>query len=173
MSKQFETTHWDADKVRSQGEKSAQNHRRRKNKKFNWGIYIACVVLGSVVLASLGWLLANDLCSLNKKDVTVTIEVTEGETLGQVARQLKQEGLINYKWFFKLYANITGDKKLIDPGSYELTSDMDYRALIRGMHDYEAAKLKQEGKVKVTIPEGYTVQETIELLASKGVGTVE
>ena len=46
MSKQFETTHWDADKVRSQGEKSAQNHRRRKNKKFNWGIYIACVVLG-------------------------------------------------------------------------------------------------------------------------------
>ena len=41
------------------------------------------------------------------------------------------------------------------------------------MHDYEAAKLKQEGKVKVTIPEGYTVQETIELLASKGVGTVE
>ena len=91
MSKQFETTHWDADKVRSQGEKSAQNHRRRKNKKFNWGIYIACVVLGSVVLASLGWLLANDLCSLNKKDVTVTIEVTEGETLGQVARQLKQE----------------------------------------------------------------------------------
>ena len=92
MSKQFETTHWDADKVRSQGEKSAQNHRRRKNKKFNWGIYIACVVLGSVVLASLGWLLANDLCSLNKKDVTVTIEVTEGETLGQVARQLKQEG---------------------------------------------------------------------------------
>ena len=69
--------------------------------------------------------------------------------------------------------NITGDKKLIDPGSYELTSDMDYRALIRGMHDYEAAKLKQEGKVKVTIPEGYTVQETIELLASKGVGTVE
>ena len=147
MSKQFETTHWDADKVRSQGEKSAQNHRRRKNKKFNWGIYIACVVLGSVVLASLGWLLANDLCSLNKKDVTVTIEVTEGETLGQVARQLKQEGLINYKWFFKLYANITGDKKLIDPGSYELTSDMDYRALIRGMHDYEAAKLKQEGKV--------------------------
>lgn len=173
MSKQFETTHWDADKVCSQGEKSAQNHRRRKNKKFNWGIYIACVVLGSVVLASLGWLLANDLCSLNKKDVTVTIEVTEGETLGQVARQLKQEGLINYKWFFKLYANITGDKKLIDPGSYELTSDMDYRALIRGMHDYEAAKLKQEGKVKVTIPEGYTVQETIELLASKGVGTVE
>ena len=73
MSKQFETTHWDADKVRSQGEKSAQN-RRRKNKKFNWGIYIACVVLGSVVLASLGWLLANDLCSLNKKDVTVRSE---------------------------------------------------------------------------------------------------
>ena len=36
-----------------------------------------------------------------------------------------------------------------------------------------AMKLKQEGKVKVTIPEGYTVQETIELLASKGVGTVE
>ena len=173
MSKQFETTHWDADKVRSQGEKSAQNHRRRKNKKFNWGIYIACVVLGSVVLASLGWLLANDLCSLNKKDVTVTIEVTEGETLGQVARQLKQEGLINYKWFFKLYANITGDKKLIDPGSYELTSDMDYRALIRGMHDYEAAKLKQEGKVKVTIPEGYSVQETIQLLADSDVSNVE
>lgn len=117
MSKQFETTHWDADKVRSQGEKSAQN-RRRKNKKFNWGIYIACVVLGSVVLASLGWLLANDLCSLNKKDVTVTIEVTEGETLGQVARHSSsRRGSSTTSASSSSDANITGDKKLIDPAA--------------------------------------------------------
>lgn len=73
-------------------------------------------MLGSVVLASLGWLLANDLCSLNKKDVTVTIEVTEGrDALGRSARQLKQEGLINLQVVFKLYANITGCQKAHRP----------------------------------------------------------
>ena len=169
MSKQFETTHWDADKVRSQGEKSAQNHRRRKNKKFNWGIYIACVVLGSVVLASLGWLLANDLCSLNKKDVTVTIEVTEGETLGQVARQLKQEGLINYKWFFKLFGAVrhAGDK--IGIGTYELNTDMDYNALIQGMSNRNATI--NADTVTVTIPEGYSVRQIVSLLAKYGVNS--
>ena len=48
---------------------------------------------------------------------------------------------------------------------------MDYRALILGMHN-SSGNLTAE-TVTVTIPEGYTVRQTIRLLAEKGVNTEE
>ena len=48
---------------------------------------------------------------------------------------------------------------------------MDYRALIVGMHS-SSGNLNAD-TVTVTIPEGYTVRQTIALLAEKGVNTAE
>ena len=56
-------------------------------------------------------------------------------------------------------------------GTYELNTDMDYRALIAGMRS-SSGNLSAE-TVTVTIPEGYTVRQTIALLAEKGVNTEE
>ena len=46
-------------------------------------------------------------------------------------------------------------------------------ALITNMHDWETDAKEAQGLIKVTIPEGYTVREIIDLLAEKGVATKE
>ncbi|MFR3922926.1 MAG: endolytic transglycosylase MltG [Dysosmobacter welbionis] len=56
-------------------------------------------------------------------------------------------------------------------GTHELNTDMDYHALIAGMRS-SSGNLSAE-TVTVTIPEGYTVRQTIALLAEKGVNTEE
>mgnify|MGYP000089091148 CR=1 FL=1 len=73
--------------------------------------------------------------------------------------------------FFKLFGAVrhAGDK--IGIGTYTLNTEMDYRALILGMHN-SSGNLTAE-TVTVTIPEGYTVMQTIRLMAEKGVNTEE
>ena len=171
---EFETAKWDAEEVRRQASSSQHraSSRKRKNKRTNTLIYLACVVLASCLLAGVGWLLVNDVCSLNKAPVEVKLVVEEGDTLSDVANKLKDAGLINYKGVFKLTSGFFKYKSYVEPGSYDLNSDMDYRALIRNMHDWEADSKEAQGLVSVTIPEGYTVQEIIELLAKSGVASV-
>ena len=131
------------------------------------------MVLASCLLAGVGWLLVNDVCSLNKAPVEVKLVVEEGDTLSDVANKLKDAGLINYKGVFKLTSGLFKYKSYVEPGSYDLNSDMDYRALIRNMHDWDADSKESQGLVDITIPEGYTVREIIDLLAQNGVATVE
>ena len=172
---EFETAKWDAEEVRRQASSSQHraSSRKRKNKRTNTLIYLACVVLASCLLAGVGWLLVNDVCSLNKAPVEVKLVVEEGDTLSDVANKLKDAGLINYKGVFKLTSGLFKYKSYVEPGSYDLNSDMDYRALIRNMHDWDADSKESQGLVDITIPEGYTVREIIDLLAEKGVATKE
>ena len=171
---EFETAKWDAEEVRRQASSSRRgtSRKRRKDKTTRTLIYLACVVLASCLLAGVGWLLVNDVCSLNKDPVEVKLVIEEGDTLSDVANKLKDAGLINYKGVFKLTSGFFKYKSYVEPGSYDLNSDMDYRALIRNMHDWDADSKESQGLVDITIPEGYTVQEIIELLAKSGVASV-
>ena len=171
---EFETAKWDAEEVRRQASSSRRgtSRKRRKDKTTRTLIYLACVVLASCLLAGVGWLLVNDVCSLNKDPVEVKLVIEEGDTLSDVANKLKDAGLINYKGVFKLTSGFFKYKSYVEPGSYDLNSDRDYRALIRNMHDWEADSKEAQGLVSVTIPEGYTVREIIELLAKSGVASV-
>ncbi len=180
---QHNTTDWDRDQVRRQtGERgrssssggSGSNRRRRKrgNPVLNVVLYLVCVVVVSALLAGVGWLLANDLCALNKEYKEVTIEVTKDDSVSSVAQKLKDEGLIEYKWFFRLFAWISDADQKIGEGTYELNTNMDYRALILGMASNTGQSLSAD-TVTVMIPEGYTVQQIINLLAENGVSTVE
>ena len=172
---EFETAKWDAEEVRRQASSSRRgtSRKRRKDKTTRTLIYLACVVLASCLLAGVGWLLVNDVCSLNKDPVEVKLVIEEGDSLSDVANKLKDAGLINYKGVFKLTSGFFKYKSYVEPGSYDLNSDMDYRALIRNMHDWDADSKESQGLVDITIPEGYTVREIIDLLAQNGVATVE
>jgi len=166
----FETTNWDARQVR-QAQQSAAAPRKARKKKKSRGlsvlIYLICVVLVSAMLAGVGWLLANDLCSLNKSPVNTTIVVGEDDSVSDVAQKLKDAGLINYKWFFCLAGKFLHADRIIEPGEYkDMTSDMDYRALIHKMHHYGSFET-----VRVTIPEGKTVSEIFDILVENNVST--
>ena len=178
----FETTHWDAKEVkRASANRASSSHsasqgasqnKRRKKKGFRigFGMWLIGVVLSSAILAAIGWLLINDLCALNKEPLEATITITKDDSVRSVANKLKKEGLIEYKWFFKLFAAIANADDKIGEGVYVLDTDMDYRCLIASMKGYSYLNTET---VTVTIPEGYTVQQTIDLLVEKGVSTEE
>ena len=178
----FETTHWDAKEVkratanrasssRSTSQGASQNKRRKKKGfRIGFGMWLIGVVLSSAILAAIGWLLINDLCALNKEPLEATITITKDDSVRSVANKLKKEGLIEYKWFFKLFAAVANADDKIGEGVYVLDTDMDYRCLIASMKGHSSLNTEI---VTVTIPEGYTVQQTIDLLVEKGVSTEE
>lgn len=171
--KKGDTASWDTEQVRRSG---AGRHpavrRRKKRRHMNPLLYLLLVVLTSAILAGVGWLLITDLCAFNRGSITnVTVEVTAEDTVSTVAEKLQDAGLIKYKWFFKLYAGISNADEKIGMGTYTLNTDMDYHALVVGMRS-TSGNMNAE-TVRVTIPEGYTVAQTIHLLAEKGVSTEE
>lgn len=149
---------------------------RRKTRKPSAGrtaslvlLYIAGVIGSSVLLACVGWILAGDVLALNKEEKTVTITITNEDSFGDVANRLKEEGLIEYKWLFKLFAGITGGDDDVTMGTYTLNTDMDYRALLSGMSANSATK----AEVSVTITEGMNLSQIFALMEDRGVATVE
>lgn len=169
--KKYETAYYDADAVRRQ---SAAKKKKKKRNGQAVVLYLLCVLVVSCLLAGIGWLLVNDMCSLNKDYVEVTVTIDDEDSMNDISKKLKDAELINHRWFFKLVGGVFFDARdTIDPGEWTVNSQMDYRALIRNMHDYKADLVEEEGWVSVTIPEGMMVHEILQLLADKGVATYE
>ncbi len=171
-----ETASWDAGQVRREGTPPPQRKRRRRRRRMNPFLFLLLhmifVALTSALLGCAGWLLFSDFCSFNRSGtppVEIMVEVVADDTVDTVAGKLKEAGLIEYSWFFKLYANITGAEEKIGMGTHTLNTDMDYHALVLGMRS-SAGNMTAE-TVEVTIPEGYTVAQTIAVLAKNGVNT--
>ena len=151
-------------------------------------IYFAFVVSISIILACVGWMAASDVLALNKEPVTATVTLDKSEfkdvtisytdadgnakersghqvSVGYVAKQLKDAGIIKYKGLFELYCSVSHAKTKIDPGTYELSTNYDYRALVKKMQVGSGAMVT----TKVTIPEGYTMEQIFHKLEDENV----
>lgn len=155
---------------REETQRSSNTRRRKKRSGLSGAAIYAIFVIGvSALLACIGWVAANDVLALNKPEKTATITITNDDSFGDVADKLKDEGLIEYKFLFNLFATFTRSKDDVVAGTFTLNTDMDYRALLSGMSANSATR----ATVTVTIPEGYTVDQIFTLLEEKGVASVE
>ena len=148
-------------------------------------VFIVCV---SVILACLAWMAASDALALNKesftavvnlpasifetktvesvdKDGNVTTKTVRSADISYVSESLKEVGLIQYQWLFELFCKISHADQKVTPGNYELKSSFDYRALIQNMHAGSSAAMT----IKVTFPEGFTMEEIFRRLEEKEV----
>ena len=132
-------------------------------------MYFLFVVCVSVALACFAWLAADDMLSLNKEYVEAEVYVGEDMDVEQVATELQTKGLIRYRRLFALFGKFFHAEEKIEPGTYNLSTKLDYRALIQNMHHYTGWTGEELATVKVTIPEGKTVMETFQILAEHGV----
>ncbi|MCD7886036.1 MAG: endolytic transglycosylase MltG [Clostridiales bacterium] len=132
-------------------------------------LYVVGVLVLSFVLATVGWRWANDLLALNKTEQEVSFTVTEEDTIYTVTDNLKEEGLIEYKFLFQIFAALTNKAEKITAGTYELNTEMDYSALLNNI---SSTSVYRE-TVTVTIPEGYTAAEAFQLLEDSGVCSAE
>lgn len=135
-------------------------------------IYIAVVVTISAVLSTLGIRWANDVFALVKDEVTAQVTIPENATLSEVAGILEEKGLIEYPSIFRMYIgfkNRDADPPLsFKAGDYELKSTLNYDQIVSLIKNR-----KTRGIVTITIPEGYSVDDIIELFTSQGIGTRE
>ncbi len=135
-------------------------------------VYIALVLIASAYLSYYIITIANDIFALvsDKREVTVTIE--EGATHESVGALLKENGLIEYKNVYKIYMNYRSDGDSSSEyiaGDYTLNTSYNYSQLITAL---TANSAKRE-IVRVTIPEGFTIDQIIDLLVANGVGQRE
>ena len=155
----------------SQSQAQPPKKKKKKKKRSTLGssmTYILMVFGISAILAVVGWTIANDLLALNKEEATASIYVAEDADFGDVVDQLKDKGIINYKSVFSIFTTLSGGQDKISPGTYNLNTDMDYRAIINNLSSSSAAR----ASAMVTIPEGYTMDQIFALLEDKGVSSV-
>ena len=175
-----------------------RRRRRRRLGVVGALLYVAFVIGISTFLATYGWTLANDVLALNKVDHSavitlpdtifaekeIMVETDEMDENGEpimetklvdaadidyVAERLKEGGLIEHEWLFKLFCTITKSDIKLQPGTYTLDTDMDYRAVVANLGSTAANR----ATVTVTFTEGSTVDQIFEQLEKKGVASVE
>ncbi len=130
-------------------------------------LYMLVVLLISAVLAVMVWFVADDVLALTKSDNVVPIVISEGDNLEDVAQNLKDHGLIRYKFLFKLYGKISHAEEKFSTGTFELNQQFDYHALVNGL----AAASETRKTVTLTFPEGYTCDQIFAMLADNDVCT--
>lgn len=166
---------------------NTRRRKRRRGMSVGGALLFVVFVIGiSTLLAAVGWVAANDVLALNKasnstvitlddSDFTYT-EVTNADgttstvstaNMSKVVDLLKENGIIEFKSVFRLFSAFSHADQKLSPGTYELDTDMDYRAIITNMGARSSSRLT----TSVTIPEGYTVAQIFELLQTKGVST--
>ena len=151
-------------------------------------LYFLFVISVSIILACLAWAAATDVLGFKSSDTVAQItldkdkftyqevEVTDDDgniktkkvhyaDMSYVADQLKDNGIIKYKWLFKLFGSVYNADKKIDPGTYELKAIYDYKALVKKMTSGSAAMVTK----KITFPEGYTMRQIFKKLNDEGV----
>ena len=89
----------------------------------------------------------------------VRVSVAPGAALAEVGKDLKEHGLIRSPIVFGLL----GGGMTLQPGVYDLSPTDSPRRLLRHLTDGDVAK------VKVTIPEGFTVEKIARRLKDRGV----
>ena len=141
-------------------------------------LLLACIAIG---LALFMWMAASDILALNNDKLEVEVDLpdsiftvsSDGKTkiadTSYIADLLYDKGLVDYPWLFEAYCNISHAESKFDPGTYELKSSYDYRALIQNMREGTGV-LKT---VTITIPEGYSMYQIFKKFEEEGVASYD
>lgn len=85
----------------------------------------------------------------------VNLEVKDGQSINDVLRKLSSQDIIGNTYFIKYYIKSNDINTTIKPGKYIIEKDMDLNTFLDNLVSGKTA----EGLKRVTIPEGFTVEE--------------
>ncbi|MCD7846836.1 MAG: endolytic transglycosylase MltG [Oscillospiraceae bacterium] len=144
--------------------------KKKKRKKRNYtvygGIVLATLVLCVSILISLFIIVViRDVLGIESNDNEFTIYIEEGSSTWDIADQLYDEGIIQYKEVFVAFAKIMGADGNMYPGDLDVAYNMSYADIIDDL--MEARESKET--VTITFIEGITLYEAAQLLENNGV----
>ena len=160
-------------------DKKRRKKEDRENRKYEKGmggvfyglstavVYILFVITTGVVLAYNIIMIGNDVFAFIKPGEVIEVTVPPNATLDDVAKLLKDEKLIKYEGIFKIYAGVRKRESGYTEGTYPLSTALNYDEMMIELRRSNTAR----EVVRVTITEGMSCDEIIELLTSKGIGS--
>lgn len=123
----------------------------------------------AVLLSAVMIFIANDAFAFVSHEKSETVVIPDGADADTVADILKEKGLIRFPIAYRLYADLRSFGEEYLSGEFLLTDAMSYDELRYALSPKKGVRLQQ----KVTIPEGLTTDEIIEIFLSMGIGTKE
>lgn len=99
------------------------------------------------------------------KNKNIVVNVTKGKSLFNVIEDLSNKGFIRSKNIFKLYVKIKKLNSNIKPGEYNIDSNIAIDEFIQMLNIGTSSK----SSIKVTIPEGYNIDNIAALLEKNDV----
>ncbi|HEX3025632.1 MAG TPA: endolytic transglycosylase MltG [Clostridia bacterium] len=146
------------------GSMTATGFFKGKSKKKGCLIYSLIITVVSVLLAFFILLGINDMAGFIKPDKVIRVSIPAGASNGQVADQLKKDGVISNDLLFKFYLKVKKEGGF-QRGTYDLNSSMGYAQIVETMK----SAANNKAVVRVVVPEGYTLRQIGETLESKKV----
>lgn len=126
-------------------------------------------LIGFLILAAGVWLYVSSMTKpLDQSDASsISVEIPSGSSAAVIAQTLEDSGVIASADKFRLWSKSKGWDSQYKAGVYALSPSMDYAQI---------AAVLVGGKVSMkafTVPEGLTVEQTIQKLADQGMGEKE
>lgn len=100
-------------------------------------------------------------------DQLQVFEVPYGTSLRQVGSELQQLGIIRSKLAFEIYIRLNPKKRMVKAGRCRLGPGMNMFRIVKEL------RRGIPGQIRITVPEGLTVQEVASLFAAKGLANRE
>jgi len=101
----------------------------------------------------------------------ISIDIPMGSGTASIANILREKGIIKYPFLFRLISRIGGYDSKYMSGVHVVRNNTDYDSLDGYIELMKiiSGKPLDTTSITVTIPEGYTYKQTVDLLAEKGV----
>ncbi len=148
-------------------EEKYPNGKSPKDRFFYFLKVAAVVAVISTILCVYGVNCINDVLAIKADKVAVEVNVSKGMTEGEVIDILKDNDLIHNSLFCKLFMKVFGKDGEFVSGTYTLTPDMGVEKMISTMK----ADITLSETVKLTFPEGWTIEQIAQKLEANDVCT--
>ncbi len=123
----------------------------------------------SVCVCAVVIFVANDVFSFVCADKEETVLIPENAGTEEVSSILAENGLIRFPVVYRLYAKFRSFGENYLSGEFVLNASMSYDELRSTLSPKKGSRLQK----KITIPEGLTTDEIIDIFVSEGIGTKE
>ena len=128
-------------------------------------IYMVVVLVVSIFISIFVIRVGNDVFAFVKSDEAIDVTIPEEATVSDISDILYENGIITFPKVFNMYASLKKDKGPFVAGDYTVSPSMSFDELRKAFK-----KQRITGTCWVTIPEGYTVDEIIDLMVENGIG---
>ena len=153
-----------AKKHKAKPEPDAEEGKEKTRRRFPFGCLIVLIFLALVAFGGYKVMqFYGEIDGSTELGTEQTVTIEQGSSVGTIASQLKEAGIIHYDWLFKDYVKYSGKAGGIQYGDFALRPGMDYNTIIQTI-----SQEVRRPTTNITIPEGTTAVGVAQIFVNAG-----